>query len=137
MNIILKLRNFFKSHVIARFIALFVLSVLIMLIVILYIHSIDSDFSFFKEDSVYNNKTNNIEEIFYGSSNLNDLKFNINLATKENFMALNEKITSKIADNIIAYREELGGIFYSIEDLLDVDGIGDVIFNAIKNDITV
>lgn len=59
---------------------------------------------------------------------------NINTASKEELMTLNGIGESK-ADAIIAYREEKP--FESIEDIKNVSGIGDSIFEDIKDHITV
>lgn len=61
-------------------------------------------------------------------------KININTATKEELMTLSGIGEAK-ADSIIAYREKT--LFKSIEDLKEVSGIGDSIYEQIKNNITV
>lgn len=58
----------------------------------------------------------------------------INTATKEELMTLNGVGESK-ALAIIAYREE-HGLFTSVEDLKNVSGIGEKMFENIKNNIT-
>ena len=60
---------------------------------------------------------------------------NINTANKEELMNLNGIGESK-AQNIINYRVD-NGDFKSIEDIKNVKGIGDSIFEKIKNDICV
>ena len=60
---------------------------------------------------------------------------NINSATIEELMTLTGVGESK-AKAIIAYREE-NGLFKSIEDIKNVTGIGDKMFEKIKNYITV
>ncbi len=62
-------------------------------------------------------------------------KININQASKEELMTLSG-IGASRADAIIACREEKGS-FASIEEIKDVDGIGDGIFRKIKDLITV
>lgn len=62
-------------------------------------------------------------------------KININTASKEELMALTGIGESK-ADNIIKYRQE-NGSFSAVEDLTNVSGIGESIFNKIKDSITV
>ena len=62
-------------------------------------------------------------------------KININTASKEELMTLAGIGESK-ADNIIKYRQE-NGSFSSVEDLTNVSGIGESIFNKIKDSITV
>lgn len=61
-------------------------------------------------------------------------KININKATKEELMTLSGIGESK-ADSIIAYRTKTP--FTTIEDLKEVSGIGDSIYEQIKNNITV
>lgn len=62
-------------------------------------------------------------------------KLNINTATKEDLMTLTG-INISLAKKIIAYRDEIGG-FTSIDQLLEIYGIDDRIFNRIKDDICV
>jgi competence protein ComEA len=58
-------------------------------------------------------------------------KININEADAATLMTL-KGIGEKLAQNIIAYREG-NGPFYFIEDIMYVDGIGEDIFNNIKD----
>jgi competence protein ComEA len=62
-------------------------------------------------------------------------KLNINAATFSEFVAL-PGIGDVLAQRIIDYRQQSGG-FTSIEQLKNVNGIGDKKFEAIKNMITV
>lgn len=62
-------------------------------------------------------------------------KININSATKEELMTL-KGIGEKRADAIIKIREETGG-FISVEQLKDIESIGDKIYEKIKDKITV
>lgn len=62
-------------------------------------------------------------------------KVNINTASKEELMTLTGIGESK-ADSIVKYRQENGN-FSAIEDLTNVSGIGESIFNKIKDSITV
>ena len=62
-------------------------------------------------------------------------KININTASKEILMTLS-KIGESKAISIIEYREK-NGLFKTIEDLKNVTGIGDSIFEAIKDYITI
>lgn len=62
-------------------------------------------------------------------------KVNLNTADATSLMTL-DGIGEKTADKIIKYRQT-NGKFNSIEDIKNVDGIGDKKFNAIKDDITV
>lgn len=58
----------------------------------------------------------------------------INKGTKEELMTLSGIGESK-ANSIISYRNEVGG-FKSLEEIKNIKGIGDSIFEKIKNDIT-
>lgn len=62
-------------------------------------------------------------------------KINLNTATKAELMTLNG-IGEARADSIIQYREEQGK-FRTIEDLKQIDGIKDGLFEKIKDSITV
>lgn len=62
-------------------------------------------------------------------------KVNLNTATAADLQKLNG-IGEKKAEQIIAYREQKGG-FKSIDELKEVSGIGDKIFDALKDQITV
>ena len=75
-----------------------------------------------------NNSNNNQEEI-------KELKVNINTATKEELMNLPNIGESK-ALAIIEYREK-NGLFTNIDDIKNVSGIGDKLFEAIKENISI
>lgn len=62
-----------------------------------------------------------------------DQKVHINSATKEEFMTLSGIGEAK-ADAIIAYRNQ-NGLFTKLEDLINVSGISENIFNKIKDSI--
>ena len=62
-------------------------------------------------------------------------RININTATLEQLMEL-PNIGEAKAENIIRYRQTHNG-FASIEELKEVSGIGDKIFNELKDMITV
>lgn len=62
-------------------------------------------------------------------------KININTATKESLMTLSGVGESK-ALAIIEYREK-NGLFKSIEDIMNVSGIGEAAYQKIKDSITV
>ena len=62
-------------------------------------------------------------------------KVNINLATKEELMTLTGIGEAK-ADSILAYREEHGA-FQSIEELKEIRGIKDGVFQKVKDWITI
>lgn len=65
----------------------------------------------------------------------NNQKININTATKEELMKLSNIGESK-AEKIIDYRTANGN-FNSIEDIKKVSGIGDKLYDSIKENITV
>lgn len=60
---------------------------------------------------------------------------NINTASKEELAGL-KGIGAKKAEAIIEYREQKGP-FKAIEEIKSVSGIGEKIFESIKNDIVV
>ncbi|MBQ8791004.1 MAG: helix-hairpin-helix domain-containing protein [Ruminiclostridium sp.] len=62
-------------------------------------------------------------------------KVNINTATVRELMTL-DAITEGLAMKIVEYRQN-NGDFVSINEIKNVDGIGDGIFNSICDDITV
>lgn len=62
-------------------------------------------------------------------------KININKANREDLLSLNG-IGSQKAEAIIAYREE-NGPFQTIEEIMNVSGIGEKSFEKIKDDISV
>lgn len=69
------------------------------------------------------------------SENSTSQKISINKATKEELMNLNGIGESRAID-IINYRNA-NGLFKSIEDLKQVSGIGDKLFEKIKDQITI
>jgi len=64
-----------------------------------------------------------------------DGKVNLNTATKEELMMLSGVGESR-ADSIIAYREE-NGRFQNTEELMQISGIKEGLYNKIKDNITV
>ena len=81
-----------------------------------------------EEDKIYIESIDNInlkKEI---------MKININTASKEELMKLTG-IGEAISENILQYRET--NTFNKIEDIMNVDGIGDSKFNSIKENIKV
>ena len=74
-----------------------------------------------------NNTDNNINNSFN--------KISINTATSEQLQTL-PGIGSSKAESIVKYRNEFGN-FTSIEDIKNVSGIGDSLFEKIKDNITI
>lgn len=70
-----------------------------------------------------------------GSNNTNPQKININTASINELITLNG-IGETTAQNIIDYRKK-NGAFKSIDDILNVSGIGDAKFSKIKNSICI
>jgi competence protein ComEA len=64
-----------------------------------------------------------------------DQKININTATVEELIKL-KGVGSEIAKRIVRYREE-NGLFKAPEDIMEVKGIGEKIFEKNKDLITV
>ena len=60
---------------------------------------------------------------------------NINTASVEKLSTLTG-IGKSTAEKIVKYRDE-NGYFNSIEDIMNVSGIGEIKFNSIKDDITI
>ena len=75
------------------------------------------------------------EEMEANSSSDKDGKININKASKEELMTL-PGVGESRAESIIRYREEQNG-FKSIEDIMQVSGIKEGLFEKIKDLITV
>lgn len=90
---------------------------------------VNNDACINKNDNTKSNSSSSKE------TDLKDAKISINNASKEELMSLSGIGDAK-ADAIIAYRQE-NGLFKSIEDIKNVSGIGDAIFEKIKNNITV
>lgn len=65
----------------------------------------------------------------------NSGKVNINTAGKEELMTLTGIGEAK-AQSIIAYREK-NGRFQSVEEIMEIEGIKEGVFNKIKDDITI
>ena len=70
-----------------------------------------------------------------GTKGTENVKVNINTAGKEELMTLTGIGEAK-ADDILKYREEHGS-FGSIEELMQISGIKEGVFNKIKDDITI
>lgn len=75
-----------------------------------------------------------VEDIITGNADGSG-KININTAGKEELMTLTGIGEAK-AQSILDYREEHGR-FGSIEDLMQIEGIKEGVFNKIKEDITI
>lgn len=80
---------------------------------------------------VVNNESTNSSE----SSSNESIKININTASKEELLTLS-KIGESKANAIIEYRNKNGN-FTKIEDIMNVSGIGEAIFEEIKDHITI
>lgn len=85
-----------------------------------------------KEDEIVLDK--DVDEINETNTN-DDNKVSLNKATKEQLMTIKGIGESK-ANDIINYRQE-NGEFKSIEDIMNVKGIGNALFDKIKEYITV
>lgn len=85
-------------------------------------------------NSDVNNNTNNDTEKSEVSISQEAL-ININTASAEELILL-KRIGASIAERIIEYREAHGG-FSNIEEIMNVRGIGEKVFEEIKNDICV
>lgn len=94
------------------------------------IPSKNQPFNNFEEYSI-----NSIESSVVTISQSNNPLLNINTATLEELQTLSG-IGPKKAEAILNYRQE-NGSFQTIDDLLNVDGIGEKIFEQLKNEIMV
>lgn len=84
----------------------------------------------YNDAQIKENKT-----ITSNKTNTSNEKISINTATKEELLTLSGIGESK-ADAIVKYREE-NGKFKTIEDIKNVSGIGDALFEKIKDNITI
>ncbi|MDR2074046.1 MAG: helix-hairpin-helix domain-containing protein [Oscillospiraceae bacterium] len=85
------------------------------------------------------NENENIMQIPVEDTKTNEpqkYKININLAAAEELSDELDGIGPAIANRIVDYREKNGG-FHNIEEIVNVKGIGDKIFEKIKNYIIV
>ena len=64
-----------------------------------------------------------------------EIKININTATIDDLKSL-QTISDDIAHKIIAYRQKIGG-YTSVEQIMQIDGIGQITFNNISPFLTV
>ena len=62
-------------------------------------------------------------------------RINLNTATAEELCQLHG-LGEKLAERIVAYREEHGG-FRSVQELMEVKGIGEKLYRQISDEITV
>lgn len=95
----------------------------------LYVPGVDEEW----EHSLSRENAN--AEAVSGNSETGDGKVNINSASKEELMTLPGIGESKASD-IITYREEHGG-FSSVEDIMNIQGIKEGVYNKIKDRITI
>lgn len=91
-------------------------------------------------NSTSNDNSNTSKNSVNNESNSKDINnenklISINLATKEELMTLNSVGEAK-ANAIIEYRNT-NGPFKTIEDIKNVSGIGDALFEKIKSNITI
>ena len=86
-----------------------------------------------KNDIIKNARNSNSESNTNNSKGISSTIININTATIEQLKTLNGIGDSK-AKSIIEYREQSGG-FKSIEDIKNVTGIGEKMFERIKDQI--
>lgn len=75
----------------------------------------------------------NLKDNIYGKAAKD--KININTADRDTLAEM-DGLNEELADNIITYRKDYGD-YTSIEEIKEAEGIGDVIFNKIKDKITI
>lgn len=78
---------------------------------------------------------NTAEEGADSASTMTDGRLDLNTATVQELMTLSGIGEAK-AESIVAYREKTGG-FSTIEDIMNVEGIKEGVYNRIKDSITV
>lgn len=99
---------------------------------------ISNDACITKSDTSTTNKNTKTETNSKSNDNSKEHEnkiININTATKEELQTLTGVGASK-ADAIISYREEFGN-FTTTEDIMNVSGIGESLYEKIKDNITV
>lgn len=113
------------------------------MVIIIYSKNEIKDFSKTKEleesissncnnnSSNYNNTNSSCIEKTTNEETKKDGKISLNKATKEELMTIKGIGESK-AESIIKYRKE-NGLFKSLEELKDISGIGNSIYDKIKD----
>lgn len=88
------------------------------------------------ESQVYTETDDNNSSVNSQASEINvSFPINLNSCTKEELMAI-DGIGEARAEAIIAYREQLGG-YTSIEQLKEISGIGDALYEQIAPYVTI
>jgi competence ComEA-like helix-hairpin-helix protein len=87
------------------------------------------------DKSDFINKNNKYSDISNDAIKFEVNVIDVNLATKDELMAI-KGIGEWFSDKIIEYRDYLGG-FYSKEQLKEVYGINDEVYDNVKNQITI
>lgn len=99
-----------------------------------YLH--DADYIYIpQKGETYEIIVDNVDNYSYNSFEYNSNIVNINTASKEELETLHG-IGACISENIIEYRENFGG-FASIDELKNVDKIGERLYNKIKDNVTI
>lgn len=93
----------------------------------------DEDFIIIRSKILLDNSSTGVNP--FGDGQTQDGKININTATKEQLKTL-PRIGDAYAQRIIEYREK-NGFFKDIKDIMKVSGIGEKMFENIKDKITV
>lgn len=93
----------------------------------------DEDFIIIRSKIMIDNSSTGVNP--FGEGQTQEDKININTATKEQLKTL-PRIGDSYAQRIIEYREK-NGFFKDIKDIMKVSGIGEKMFENIKDKITV
>lgn len=125
----------YKKLIIAPVIIIIISLYLIGINLINRIDKVDNIKDVVPSSSTVSNNTPKTEEQEDKELEIIGDKININTATESELRSL-DGIGEKTARRIIEKREKLGG-FSSIEDILEVEGIGSKTFEQIKHYITV
>ncbi|MBQ2614154.1 MAG: helix-hairpin-helix domain-containing protein [Clostridia bacterium] len=86
-------------------------------------------------DGTLNQEINDLPVFSEQSEPKEEVKINLNTATKEELMTLSG-VGEKIAERILEKRETLGG-FHSVEQITEIQGIGEKLFEQIQPHITI